>query len=140
MDIPQTKNGIGQVVDTSNLLKKVFDDESMLQEIPSQRILSRSNSGCPFGRVQYPVGSIALAIRLSAVSPTSAQQKEYYSPRSVLSQQVLNNEQTMGTEKVTTMQSEPQSKEVPTSEQVEEFISRVPDLSFMLSSSLSVKK
>jgi len=144
------------------ILCKLFEDDNMFSKAPPRLILSRSSGGGPFAHLSYPVGGPhpldGPHYPLMHTAPTS----EDYLPGVVVpseeapaseASQTANNtrrsveltetivelpiaakKKTSGT-KIDSNSSV--DKQVP-SERVKEFLSRVPDLSFMLSSKLSL--
>lgn len=139
-------------VDASSILSKFFEDESMFPKAPSRFIIS--GSGGPFAHLSYPVGEM---LTVGATRKTVS-----HTPVKLLApnQSFGAEEQTVQASATATVRRSVELRETvvelppplakidkdkvcspsdsaSSSEKVQEFLSRVPNLSYMLSTTLS---
>ena len=140
-------------VDASKLLSKLLEDESMFKKADSRLIYS--GSGGPFGYLSYPVGSILplVACSKSATDGHLLRIVPYQSADTEVTPAPLvatnHNIEIRGsiaklpptnssTAAISVVNNSSSSNGATPSEKVKDFLSRVPDLSYMLSSKLSL--
>ena len=118
-------------VDGFELLNKLFEDESMFKTAASRLIVS--GSGGPFDYLRYPVGGIRpletgmTSADLPRIVRYPSEDAEETAPQST----PFPNK--VGQAKV----DDSSASSATPSEKVKEFLSRVPDLSYMLSTRLT---
>ena len=140
------------------ILCKLFEDDNMFSKAPPRLILSRSSGGGPFAHLSYPVGGLHPLDGPHYPLMHTAPSSEDYLPGVVVpseeapaseAPQTATRRSVELTETIvelppaakkkasgTKVDADSVDKQGP-SERVKEFLSRVPDLSFMLSSKLS---
>lgn len=145
----------------TEILSKLFEDESMFTKAPSRLIVSGSGGG-PFAHLSYPVGGIHPVNARRNLLQTNQQLSADFLPDVIPGQfpqieeiPASRTSPAPGRRSVelteTVVELPPPSKNQTSkakgdsvssnegpSEKVREFLSRVPDLSFMLSSKLSL--
>ena len=140
-------------VDASQLLNKLFEDESMFKKANSRIIYS--GSGGPFGYLRYPVGGIrpletswktATNWHLLRVVPDQLADTEIIPVPLAAAKHSSETSRAISELPPPNLSSATKSfvngnsstDSATPSEKVKEFLSRVPDLSYMLSSKLSL--
>lgn len=139
-------------VDAFSILSKLFEDESMFPKAPSRLIIS--GSGGPFAHLSYPVGGVlpvettrktVLHPPVKLLAPNQSfdaeEQKVEASPTATVRQSVELRETVAELPppltKIDRDKVNSPSDNFASSEKAREFLSRVPNLSYMLSTTLS---